>query len=334
MARTALFETSRLAATALQSGHLVVLPTETVYGLGALASDPVAVRRVFATKGRPVDHPLIVHVATANAVDFWAIEVSAEARCLAGAFWPGPLTLIFKRHPAVIDEVTGGLDTVALRVPDHPVTLEILGLLPDGAGIAAPSANRFGQVSPTTAHAAADDLRAYLLPDDLVVDGGPCAIGVESTILDMTTEPPTVLRPGGLTIESIEKLLGRQVERNATGPSRAPGMLAAHYAPRASVLLVDPANAADSVQRLLQEGHKVGFLGPSSLPVDSSVVWLAAPDPYDGATLAPVLYERLRDADRLAVDVLVVVTPAETGLGWAVADRLRRAATATSARSR
>jgi L-threonylcarbamoyladenylate synthase len=316
------------AATALQRGNLVIVPTETVYGLAALASDPVAVRRVFATKGRPVDHPLIVHIPDRRCMTDWAIDIPALAYRLAEQLWPGPLTLVLRKAPHVHPEVTGGLDTVALRVPSHPVTSGLLGLLPPGSGIAAPSANRFGRVSPTTATDAWDDLRAYLNSDDLVLDGGPSRIGIESTIVDLTTPTPTVLRPGGTPIERIEEVLGSTVERVATGPSRAPGMLAAHYAPLAGVLVVDEEAASSTVERLVGEGKRVGLLAPaaSTTLVKSGFNILDAPPDYTGESLAPILYARLREADRLGLDVLVVVSPPSSdGLGWAVTDRLRRA---------
>ena len=330
------------AARALAAGHLVVLPTETVYGLGALASDPVAVRRVFATKGRPVDHPLIVHVANRDAMYHWAMDIPESAWRLAEQLWPGPLTLVLRKAPWVPVEVTGGLETIAIRVPRHPDILAVLGLLPLNSGIAAPSANRFGRVSPTTADDARNDMAAYLVHGDLVVDGGPCAVGVESTILDLTSAVPTILRPGGCPASVIEAILGSPVERVASGPARAPGMLAAHYAPMAGVLVVSPADVAARIGELLASGQRVGYLGPDSLlPREllrdsdagamsdgiarAGVVRLSAPDPYTGDALAPILYARLRDADRWQLAVLVVVAPPDAGLGHAVNDRLRRA---------
>jgi L-threonylcarbamoyladenylate synthase len=322
------------AAAALQSGGLVIVPTETVYGLAALASDPVAVRRVFATKGRPVDHPLIVHITERHCMTDWAIDIPTSAYHLAEQLWPGPLTLVLRKAPHVLREVTGGLETVALRVPSHPVTLGLLGLLPPSSGIAAPSANRFGRVSPTTAADASADLSPYLAAGDLVLDGGPCRVGIESTIVDLTTKTPTVLRPGGTSIEQIEAVLGSTVERVASGPSRAPGMLAAHYAPMAGVVVVDVQDVSATVQRLIGEGKRVGLLGPHGMDVPVATVLLESPGVYDGDSLAPVLYARLRDADRLGVDALVVVSPpSSSGLGWAVSDRLRRAEHGSSRQS-
>lgn len=316
------------AADALLDGGLVILPTETVYGLGALASDPIAVRRVFATKGRPVDHPLIVHVANRAAISYWAVDIPDSAWKLAERLWPGPLTLVLNKAGWVPPEVTGGLDTVALRVPRHKEALAILGLLPENSGIAAPSANRFGKVSPTTAADAHNDLAPFLMSGDLVVDGGPCGLGVESTILDLTTPVPTILRPGGCTAEEIEEVLGSPVERVASGPSRAPGMLAAHYAPMAGVLVIDEGRVVANATAAVAEGKSVGLLAPKgSVSTMAGVVCLDAPVPYTGETLAPVLYARLREADRLGLDLLLVVAPNEEGLGVAVNDRLRRAET-------
>ncbi len=310
------------AVAALGRGGLVVLPTETVYGLGANARDPLAVRRVFAAKGRPVDHPLIVHLADGSQLDEWAIDVPDAARALAATCWPGPLTLVLRRHPSVPDEVTGGRDTVAVRVPSHPVALAVLGLF--GGGIAAPSANRFGRVSPTSA----DDVRADLadaLVDglDVVLDGGPSSIGLESTIIELIREQPQLLRPGGLAVERVEQLLGQSVLRVPTGPPRAPGMLDAHYAPSAAVRVV----TIDGLVAALEHAvAPIGFLGPRSTPLPGDVVRLDAPEPYGADALAPMLYRSLRLADAQRLATLVVVAPEGEGLGPAVRDRLTRAA--------
>ncbi len=310
------------AVAALGRGGLVVLPTETVYGLGANARDPLALRRVFAAKGRPVDHPLIVHLADASQIDHWAVDIPDDARMLAASCWPGPLTLVLRRHPLVPDEVTGGRDTVAVRVPLHPVALAVLGLF--GDGIAAPSANRFGRVSPTTAADVRADLGDALVDGlDVVLDGGPSAVGVESTIVEMVGDVPQLLRPGGLPVERVEEVLGQSVLRLPTGPARAPGMLAAHYAPSAAVRVVTMGGADDAVRG--QPGP-TGFLGPLAVPVPDSVVRLDAPEPYTAGALAPVLYRSLRLADLLGLATLVVVAPEGEGLGPAVRDRLARAA--------
>ncbi|HET6498146.1 MAG TPA: L-threonylcarbamoyladenylate synthase, partial [Coriobacteriia bacterium] len=220
------------AARIVRAGGVVAFPTETVYGLGADATDETAVARVFALKGRPADHPLIVHLPSAEALDLWARDVPPTAHLLASRFWPGPLTLILKRGPVVSDAVTGGQDTVGLRIPGHPVALALLREF--GGGIAAPSANRFGRISPTRASHVIDEFGAEV---DYVVDGGPCAVGVESTILDLTSERPRVLRPGGVTAADIAELIGEAVEAPSTGGPRTPGRLASHYAPRTPLRL-------------------------------------------------------------------------------------------------
>ena len=309
------------AVRILRAGGLVAIPTETVYGLAADASNPAAVRRLYEVKGRPPGHPVIVHIAGIEALSHWAARVSDDARRLAEACWPGPLTLVLPRTPAAVDDVTGGLDTVGLRVPNHPLTLALLRAFE--GGLAAPSANRFGRVSPTTA----DDVRADLGGDvDLVLDGGPCGVGVESTIVDCSDDgsAPTILRPGGVTAERIEAILGHSVRRTAEGPSRAPGMLPEHYAPHARVIVIEDLDAAriEAAARAAAD-ERVGLLTATGSAVTSVTALVA------GATaeaFATVLYDRLREADRLGLDVLVVVPPAAVGLGVAVRDRLARAA--------
>jgi L-threonylcarbamoyladenylate synthase len=319
------------AVDVLRAGGLVAFPTETVYGLGADAEQPAAVARVFAAKGRPVGHPLIVHLGDADLLDAWAVAVPPEARLLADAFWPGPLTLLLWRGSRVSDAVTGGRPTLGLRVPDHPVALALLEAF--GGGLAAPSANRFGRVSPTTAA----DVVAELGPSvDLVLDGGPCTVGVESTIVDLTGDQPVVLRPGGVSGERLAEVLGHEV-RQAAGEApgvtsaRAPGMLAAHYSPNARVELVDEDAAPGRLAELLLEPRQdggVGLLAPHSVPgLPDGVVVLEPAGPAE--EYARSLYARLRQADRLGLDVLVCVPPPARGIGVAVADRLRRAATPT-----
>lgn len=312
------------AVQVLRAGGLVAFPTETVYGLGADASNPAAVRRVFEVKRRPPTHPLIVHVRSAEAIDRWAVEVPRAARLLAEACWPGPLTMLLRRAPTVPDEVTGGRDTVGLRVPDHPLALALLERF--GGGIAAPSANRFGRVSPTTAADVVADLGDEV---DLVLDGGPCAVGVESTIVDLTSGEPEVLRPGGVSFERLEEVLGAPVglwlgDRDVA----APGTLPAHYAPIARVEVVeDPATLPARAAELLARGQVVAALAPfasADLPV--GVIELepaGGPDEY-----ARVLYARLRQADRLGAQVVLAVPPEPVGVGVAVRDRLARAAAA------
>ena len=315
------------AVAALRTGGLVAFPTETVYGLGADADRPEAVERVFRAKGRPADHPLIVHVADAGALDRWAAEVPPAARALAAALWPGPLTLLLARADHVADVVTGGRPTVGLRVPDHPVALALLRAF--GGGVAAPSANRFGGVSPTTAAHVVDDLGERLdEAHDLVVDGGPCGVGVESTIVDLSGPAPEVLRPGGVTGERLADVLGAPVRRWAgEGAARAPGMLAVHYAPRARVVVVADLDAVpDAVAAARAAGATaVGLLAPTAAAaLDVGIVELEPAGPAE--RYARVLYDRLRQADRLGLDVLVAVPPEAAGIGEAVRDRLLRAA--------
>jgi len=314
------------AGEVLRGGGLVAFPTETVYGLGADAANPTALRRLYAVKGRPPDHPVIVHLGAADALDDLARDVAPAARGLAAAFWPGPLTLVLHRRPErVVDEVTGGRETVGVRVPDQPLALELLQTF--GGGVAAPSANRFGRVSPTTAA----DVRADLGDDvDLVLDGGPCRVGVESTIVDCTGAAPVILRLGGLAAEEVEDVVGAPVPvvtgAAAAGRS-APGTLPSHYAPRARVIVVAADEAVERVGDEVGAGRRVGLL--TEKPVDALPAGATVFDPpADADEYARVLYTRLREADHLGLDVIVAVPPAAVGVGAAVADRLRRAARA------
>ena len=318
------------AVEVLRRGGLVAFPTETVYGLGADAANPGAVARIFAVKGRPRNHPVIVHVAEAAAIKDWAAEIPADTWKLAEAFWPGPLTLILARSAAVPDAVTGGAATVGLRVPNQPLALELLEAF--GGGVAAPSANRFGRVSPTTAAHVRADLGSDV---DLILDGGPCAIGVESTIVDLSQGRPRVLRLGGLSVEELSDSLGHGVEvtAGAAGGAEsrpdeavpAPGTLPSHYAPQARVELLIEEAVADRAAALLAEGRRVGLLAPHR--IDGLPDGLDALPPAGGPqAYAQCLYQRLREADRRGLDVLLAVPPPVTGIGSAVVDRLRRAA--------
>lgn len=307
------------AVGVLRAGGLVALPTETVYGLAADAGNELAVRRVFAVKGRPSSHPLIVHVASLEAARHFCLELPPLAETLARRFWPGPLTLVVKRNGMVSDVITGGQQTVALRVPQHPVALEVLKAF--GGGVAAPSANRFGRVSPTTAAHVQADLGADV---DFILDGGPCEVGVESTIVDLTGSTPRLLRSGGLACETIETVLQQRLERaESAADVRAPGMLASHYAPRAGVTLVDAASLPAASEAAIAQGHQVVVMASSQVGPVRAVARLEVP--ADDAGFARVLYARLREADALG-DLILVVPPPESGLGLAVADRLRRAA--------
>jgi L-threonylcarbamoyladenylate synthase len=313
-------EVSR-AVEVLRQGGLVALPTETVYGLGADASSELAVRRIFAVKGRPSTHPLIVHVASLTAARAWTAELPPAGEALARAFWPGPLTLVLQRSALASDAVTGGQDTVAIRVPAHPLALEVLTAF--GGGIAAPSANRFGRLSPTTAAHVVEELGRQV---DVVLDGGPCRVGVESSIVDVTGPTPRLLRPGGLPREALEAVLRRPLElvrgEGGEGGARAPGMLASHYAPRAGVWVVDVASLEAAVYEAQARGQRLVALVPEGTPLRASVPRLTVPT--EASAFARVLYGRLREADA-AADLILVVPPEASGLGLAVQDRLRRA---------
>lgn len=289
------------ALDVLAGGGLVGLPTETVYGLAADASNGDAVRRVFRAKGRPADHPLIVHVAHAEQLSDWASSVPPAAAVLADTCWPGPLTLLVPRATHVLDVVTGGRSTVGVRVPAHPLATELLHRF--GGGLAAPSANQFGKVSPTTAQHVLDDLGNLV---DYVLDGGACPVGVESTIVDCTVQPAQILRPGAIAAEQIDLLLRGDVAA-ASGPSRAAGMMASHYAPSARVVLVDSAATAE----------RVAASTPGSWVLDRT---------DDLVSYARTLYADLRDADARGVAVVVAVMPPAAGIGHAIRDRLTKAA--------
>ncbi|ETK36705.1 L-threonylcarbamoyladenylate synthase [Microbispora sp. ATCC PTA-5024] len=309
------------AAGVLRAGGLVAFPTETVYGLGANAEDSAAVARVFQVKGRPPSHPLIVHLGGGEHLGDWAEDVPATARLLAERFWPGPLTLVLRRGRRVPLEATGGLETVALRVPAHPVALALLSAF--GGGVAAPSANRFGSVSPTTANHVRAELGDAV---DFVLDGGPCAVGVESTIVDATGEVPSVLRPGGVTREDLEAVLGRSLAVHSTSHVRVPGQHPSHYAPRARVVLVEPEKVVAEAEFAQELGHQVGVLLPPSFagaPVKAHAV-VAVPGSM--TAYARGLYGFLRELDQRGCDLIVASLPVEEGLGLAIANRLRRAA--------
>jgi len=306
------------AAATLRDGGLVAFPTETVYGLGADASNGDAVAKIFAAKGRPSAHPLIVHLASDAVLDDWAIDIPDAARRLVARAWPGPLTVILLRSARVADAVTGGAPTVGLRVPAHPMAQALLSEL--GRGVAAPSANRFGSVSPTTAaHVIADGIAV-----DYILDGGPCDVGVESTIVDLSRGRAVLLRPGGLAREAIEDIVGPLADADAHAPA-APGTLALHYAPKAVVIAVDPADVPAAVT---SSRGKVAVLAPfaafAAWQLASDVVAFRLPDDLPG--MARSLYAALRDLDAAGVDVVIAALPPAVGLGEAVGDRLRRAA--------
>jgi L-threonylcarbamoyladenylate synthase len=306
------------AVGVLRAGRLVAVPTETVYGLAADATDPAAVRRVFAAKGRPADHPLIVHLGSTADLPRWVEAVPEGVVRLAAAFWPGPLTMVLPRHRSVSTLVTGGRETVAVRVPAHPVAARLLTAF--GGGLAAPSANRFGRVSPTTAAHVVAELDGAV---DLVVDGGPCEVGLESTIVEVLPGAVTLLRPGGIGVEALVEVLGAPVGTVPGGPARAPGMLASHYAPATPLELVEEAGAAARVGELAVGGARVGVISPAGVAGPAAAAWHAG---GDASAYARSLYAWLRAADGEGLDVVVAVPPPPTGIGLAVADRLRRAA--------
>ncbi|MCX7176952.1 MAG: L-threonylcarbamoyladenylate synthase [Proteobacteria bacterium] len=308
------------AVALLRAGELVAFPTETVYGLGADASNPAAVAKIFAAKGRPADHPLIVHLPSAEALDAWAREVPEAARKLAAAFWPGPLTLILKRQPHVPDAVTGGQDTVGLRVPNHPLALALLRAF--NGGIAAPSANRYGRISPTSAAHVIAELGAAV---PLVLDGGPCTVGIE--IVDLSGGEPRVLRPGAITAADIARVLGETLPARTTESDapRVAGSHAAHYAPRTALRIVAGTELPDAITVELAAGLRIVVLAHAAKPVVArNLTWHAAP--ADAVAYAHDLYTTLRALDEAAHDLLLVEAPPATSAWLAVADRLQRAA--------
>ena len=309
------------AAEILRSGGLVVFPTETVYGLGADAKNPAAVARIFAAKGRPADHPLIVHMARRDHLSQWSRDIPPAAFVLARRYWPGPLTLILHRACRVPDRVTGGQDTVGLRVPDHPLALMLLEAF--SGGIAAPSANRFGQVSPTTVAHVREELGDAM---DFILDGGPCRVGIESTILDLSGHQPRLLRPGAITLAEIEAVLEQPVIPQGNDALRAPGMLRSHYAPRTPLYLVPTGHLKAEICRRLRQGQRVGVLAmPATQLPESCLRHHMPPHP---AGWARELYAQLRALDQQGLDGLLIEAP-PSGADWqAVSDRLARAASA------
>jgi L-threonylcarbamoyladenylate synthase len=303
------------AAKRLIAGDLVAFPTETVYGLGADASNSKAVARIYSVKGRPNHHPLIVHIASMDRMGDWASEVPEYAIALARNFWPGPMTLVLKRSELAGDFVTGGQDTVGVRVPDHVVALALLEAFKKagGKGVAAPSANRFGHVSPTTAAAVVEELADYLSKDDLVLDGGACAVGVESTIIDCTGLLPRVLRPGAISTAMIEEVTGlNTLSVDGQDEIRVSGSLENHYAPAAKVLLCEIPIVGQ------------GFIAHKNIETPQGVIRLASPS--NNEEFAQILYSALREADAQGLAEVVVVQPIGIGIGVAIRDRLARAA--------
>lgn len=325
------------AAALLHAGELVAMPTETVYGLAADARNPAAVGRIFAAKGRPADHPLIVHLAAADQLDQWARDIPPAARALAAAFWPGPLTLILKRAAGVPAAVTGGQDTVGVRVPAHPAALALLRAF--GGGLAAPSANRFGRISPTTAAHVAEELGERLA---LIIDGGPCAVGIESTIVDLSRGSVEVLRPGAISAAELARVIDAaaaipvaatlptgQSGQSAPAP-RVSGALAAHYAPGTRLCLVAGTELAATITRHHAEHERLVVLAhQASDPELPGVSWL--PMPASASAYARQLYARLRAADALGADLILIEAPPDAPAWRAIHDRLGRAAVGSGA---
>jgi L-threonylcarbamoyladenylate synthase len=301
------------AAAVLLSGGLVAFPTETVYGLGADACNEIAVGRIYSVKGRPADHPLIVHIASMDALGDWADDVPAYAISLARDYWPGPMTLVVTRSELAADFITGGQDTVGVRVPNHPVALGLLEAFAraGGKGVAAPSANRFGNVSPTTAQAVSDELSDYIAGSDVILDGGACAVGVESTIIDCTGDVPKILRPGAITEEMIEHTTGLDVLDAHGVAIRVSGSLESHYSPLAKVVL-DQSPVAGQ-----------GFIAMAGIMAGFGVVRLASPQTHE--EFAQILYSALRAADDQGLETVVVLQPQGNGISIAIRDRLMRA---------
>jgi L-threonylcarbamoyladenylate synthase len=303
-----------LAAQKLRDGHLVAFPTETVYGLGADATNETAVAQIYAAKGRPADHPLIIHVHSMQAMGDWAEDIPTYAIDLARDFWPGPMTLILNRSSLAQDFITGGQNSVGIRVPDHIVALALLNAFYaiGGKGVAAPSANRFGHVSPTTAQAVKDELGSYLQEQDQILDGGPCTVGVESTIIDCTGDAPKILRPGAITAEMISTSTGLDVLDSTGTTIRTSGSLEAHYAPAAIVLLDQQPKAGQ------------GFIALAMTATPKDVIRLASPN--NDVEFAQSLYASLRKADELGLSHVVIEQPTGSGIAVAIRDRLMRAA--------
>jgi L-threonylcarbamoyladenylate synthase len=329
-------ELNRLSepAEAIRRGELVAFPTETVYGLGADALNPEAVLSIFKAKGRPNDNPLIVHIAETDMLKPLIAEMKPEAQKLISAFWPGPLTIVFQKSAAVPPEVTAGLDSVAIRMPDHPLALELIKRA--GVPIAAPSANRSGKPSPTLAEHVLEDMSGRI---SWIIDGGPCRVGLESTVLDMTGDIPTILRPGGITPEMIEQLIGKVrldaglIDGKSTEKPKSPGMKYTHYAPKGEVIVVSGGSDRvsqwinQSAQRDEEAGKRVVVLATaehlSHYAVHSGIAFGAAGNPEE---IAMNIFRLFRDCDRLEADKIYVEAIPRDGIGLAIMNRLEKAA--------
>jgi L-threonylcarbamoyladenylate synthase len=318
----------REAATKLEQGELVALPTETVYGLGADAENPAAVAKIYQAKGRPSNHPVIVHLAPEADIGYWATSIPDEARKLIDAFWPGPLTLILKRAPHIPDAVSGGQDSIGLRCPSHPVAQALLHTFKGGkGGVAAPSANKFGHVSPTTAQHVRDEFGADANAIACILDGGQSEVGIESTILDlsrMQTHGPVLLRPGQISAEQIAQVIGMTPNRPDTTAPRASGTLDAHYAPHTPVALVDTSQLLVMLKKLSQAGRRVAVLKYSREIVSDAISHIKLPNAPGG--YAHDLYAALRALDVASADIILVEAPPVDAQWQGVNDRLGRAA--------
>lgn len=316
------------AVDILTNGGVVAFPTETVYGLGALATDEQAVQKIFEAKGRPSDNPLIVHIGRQAEVANYATHITEDAEKLMDAYWPGPLTLVFDKIPGVIaPNVTPGVETVGIRMPDHAVALGLLRAL--GGPLAAPSANRSGKPSPTEAVHVFEDLEGLI---QLILDGGQTGIGVESTVLDMTTNPPTILRPGGTTQEMIEMIIG-PVRAGSKGPGeqeapRSPGMKYMHYAPEAPLFVIAPDVLAirEAVDALREEGKRVAVIGPDDIDIPAADWYFAVGPRNNNEAMASHLYRAIRQCDLTDADIILAVETDLSGVGAAVMNRLIKAA--------
>jgi len=308
------------AAEVLRSGGLVAFPTETVYGLGADAANTDAIKKIYAAKGRPRNHPLIVHLGSASQVSNWAIDVPLAAERLAKRFWPGALTLIFRRALHVNDLVTGGQDTIALRVPSHPVAQALLASF--GGGIAAPSANRYGRVSATRAEHVRTEFGSAV---DCVLDGGACDLGIESTIVDVSGPQPALLRPGSISARELEAVLGMPLGTPGSQSPRAPGTLPKHYAPRTPLMLIEADLLLELAGSMARQNQRVAVLARSALrPVAGDITWIAAP--ADARGYAHELYSNLRTLDAAGCAAILVEQPPLATEWAAIQDRLMRAA--------
>lgn len=313
-------EILKKAVKILHEGGLVAFPTETVYGLGADAKNPEAVRKIFLAKGRPADHPVIVHIPEASHLSFWAVDISLDAKKLAQAFWPGPLTLILKKAPEVSDVLTGGQETLGVRVPRHLVAQALLQIF--NGGIAAPSANRFGRISPTTASAVYEELNDQV---DLILEGGQCEVGVESTIVDVSSNEVRVLRPGMITVKQIETVLGKKISDVGGNVPRVSGSLESHYAPTTEMRIVAKNKLEDFLNELSDDQLPVGVLAHSKI-ISQNTKYDVVRMSEDPKLYAHDLYLRLREMDKKNYRKIIVEAVPESEEWEAVRDRLKRAA--------